>query len=514
LNVGIGIRHLWDFANDMLAGRDLGPAYYGYPSHGIQNTEASFSGAGLPTVYEMFANDGFSPYRAFGSGTGLVAFPSLERGQAVTVPPTRLDLVCAPAAAAVPFDYPVDPQITVTTEDTDCDPSPTGESGTAYYWTEEDDSAARGGKGIVLVPQESYTVDSWLWTDGFPPPLPPILCLSLEFDATQVAASALGIAGLQNNDVVCSHDAIDPIVEAAARGDEQGTFGMFFDGSDVGITRTIIDAMDIQEDVLRNGTGADRGTDEPMDVLLSFNIAHSIPPLGLVLQSDIVRFVAAENGSQTDGTFERFFDGSDIGLLAPGENIDALVFQEHPSVSADRGPVAGLGDLFFSTSGNLNVPGLQARDEDIVVCWGYDYVLLPTGDIESSCEEIELYFDGSAAGLAAESEDVDAFAFGPGRRTEAGRGLTFRGGLYLSTRGNFALEGVQGRNEDVFHCFPVNQPAERGIGPPLPINSCNSTAIVFDGSEYSLGSNNVYSIDLLDPCKEVVALRGGICDEQ
>jgi hypothetical protein len=299
---------------------------------------------------------------------------------------------------------------------------------------------------------------------------------------------------------------------------------MFFDGSDVGITRTIIDGMDIQQDF---DVSAERGKEEPMDVLLSFNIAHSIPPIGLVLQSDIIRFVAESNGAQTDGEFERFFDGSDIGLTAGGENVDAFVFE--PYFNLGQRKPTGIGNLYFSTSGNLNIPDepgttLQAKDEDIVVCWGYDFVLLPTGDIQSSCQGVELFFDGSEAGLNAESEDVDAFALGDLRTRGIGDAL------YLSTRGNFSITGVatcavddracaervpqvtvSGRNEDVFRCVPDFSQAARGGD--LPITGCLLVDIAFDGSDYNLGSNNVYSIDLLEPECIIDASRGRFCTE-
>jgi hypothetical protein len=321
-------------------------------------------------------------------------------------------------------------------------------------------------------------------------------CLSLELDATQTSGN-LGIAGLQNNDVVCGEGVLEePDIKPAARGDED-PFELFFDGSDVGITRTIIDGMDILEPLPPTG---DRGQDEqPADILFSFNQAHSLPPIGLVLQSDIVRFRAGANGSDTAGQFERFFDGSDVGLAAAGEDIDAFVFERYAFGAERSTEEQAIGDLYFSTSGNLNIPGISASDEDIVYCWGYRVTPQPGGDIASSCELMGLWFDGSEAGLDNASEDVDAFAMGPHRS----RGDLINRDLYLSTRGNFSIEGVNGRNEDVLACYPDFQ--------GLPIGGCDTVHIAFDGSDYGLRSNNVYSIDVLQAPPETCGSRGVLC---
>jgi hypothetical protein len=505
-SVLIAIRHLWDFAVETVGPvRDTGPALSTIPDFSYYEFEEDFLFSDLPDYYEAFANDGNPYYWPLGSGVTL-GIEQATRGLSVQVPPTRIHYVCAPRAAADPFFYGVTPTLFVAGEDVNCSFDETGDSGVAYYWQDEGGAAERVSAGIELSPQESYTVDSWLWSEGFSPPQPE-LCLTLELDATQTSGN-LGIPNLQNNDVVCGEDVLEqPNGTDFARGDDD-PFELFFDGSDVGITRTIIDGMDIlqPQSPPQNGDFARGNEEEPLDVLLSFNQSHSIPPIGLVLQSDIVRFVAEENGPNTAGSFERFFDGSDIGLQSGGENIDAFRFEEYGPASA-RGNGLAIGNLYFSTSGNLNIPGLAARDEDIVVCVGYYFSLLPTGDIESTCQEVLLFFDGSEAGLANASEDVDAFTFGIGDPFE--RGLAIDLALYLSTYGNFNVNDVNGRNEDVFVCHADVIPADRGGG--FPITGCDAVAIVFDGSDHGLGSNNVYSIDLLEPVPVPCADRGNPC---
>jgi hypothetical protein len=472
-SVDIGIRYLWDLAVDTFTGTDAGPQIL--PAFDFVPQDNEISDSSPPDFYDVRENE---------SGTSAYALSGTVNGPAALQPtdPTRFDFVCAQAAFFVPFDYTVAGH-TITSLDVDCSENATGDSGVAYYWTEDENSAARGTDGITIPAGGSHSVNQSIYTY---PLEQPELCLSLELDATQTNGN-LGIPNLQNNDVVCGEDVLEePNGSEFARGDED-PFELFFDGSDVGITRTIIDGMDILEPLPPTG---DRGQDEqPADILFSFNQAHSLPPIGLVLQSDIVRFVASENGPQTGGSFERFFDGSDIGLQSGGENIDAFLFEEYGLGAARGNP--GLGNLYFSTSGNLNIPGVTARDEDIVVCVGYDFTLLPTGDIDSTCQDILRFFDGSEAGLANANEDVDAFTFGiPLLRGVANQAL------YLSTYGNFNVNDENGRNEDVFACYVTIDPANRG---GFPITSCDAVAIVFDGSDYGLGSNNVYSIDLLQP---------------
>jgi hypothetical protein len=488
----IGIRYLWDHAVNTFQGLDAGPVFAGLPALDFYLSEVSLQDGDLPDEYWMLPDLGNGEYFTIASG--------LVDPAGSSTPPYRIDYVCAPAAAAADFIYDLEGLFLVG-EDTDCSPDPTGDAAVAYYWGQPPPDATRGTDTIFLEPGESFTAGASL-SSFFGEASDPTLCLTLELDATQVAAQALGIPGLQNNDVACSETAIDSDAEPTlSRGNGPDPFELLFDGSDVGITRTIIDGLDIQEELSLPAVQRGEPSEEPSDILLSFSVAHSIPPIGLVLQADIVRFVAEQNGPDTAGQFERFFDGSDIGLESAGEDIDAFVFK--PYSFAERGKVALLGDLFFSTKGNLNIPGLQARDEDIVVCWGYGFELQATGDIESSCEEIELFFDGSEAGLANASEDVDAFAFLIPSITAA-RGNGFYPDIYLSTRGNFNVNDVTGRNEDVFRCTPaLEDMAGRGI--PLPISNCENVEVVFDGSQFGLGTNNVFSIDLLappisDPC--------------
>ncbi len=86
-------------------------------------------------------------------------------------------------------------------------------------------------------------------------------------------------------------------------------FAMYFDGSDVGVGGFAISAFAIVD------------SDE---ILMSFSASGSVPGIGTVDDSDIVKFTATSLGDVTAGSFDLYFDGSDVGLTRSGEDIDAL----------------------------------------------------------------------------------------------------------------------------------------------------------------------------------------------
>jgi hypothetical protein len=217
------------------------------------------------------------------------------------------------------------------------------------------------------------------------------------------------------------------------------SFSLYFDGSDVGLTAFRLDAFTVLS---------------PSEVLMSFTGAGSIPDIsGTVDDSDIVRFTGTL-GSQTSGAFDLYFDASDVWLTRDGEDVDAV----------ERLPN---GHLLISTAAGFNVNGLTGYDEDIVE-------FTPTSLGPSTAGTWALYFRGREVALDRSSEDVDALAV-----TE--------GDIYLSTTGDFNLDGFSGADEDVFVC---NSPTT-GTD-----TSCSFFTLFFDGSDYGLGDNDLFAIDL------------------
>lgn len=189
-----------------------------------------------------------------------------------------------------------------------------------------------------------------------------------------------------------------------------GLWAMFFDGSDVGMGSTDIDAFDL----LSDGS-----------MLLSFDSAtFSVPGLGTVEDRDVIKFVPTSTGNTTAGTFEWFFDGSDVGLTTSSEDLDAVHYTSD-------------GKLILSTAGAFGVTGVSGADEDLLI-------FTPTSLGSTTSGSFAMHFDGSDVGLSnTQTEDVN------GTWTDAATG-----DVYLTTLGAFSVTGVSGDGADIFICTP------------------------------------------------------------
>lgn len=188
---------------------------------------------------------------------------------------------------------------------------------------------------------------------------------------------------------------------------------LLFDGSDVQIAKTDIDALYLWYE---------------NDILLSFDRSVKFPTLGWVDDSDIVRFSPTSLGEQTAGTWTLFFDGSDVGLTTNGEDIDGISFSP-------------TGELLITTLGTAKVNGttLKALDEDILAftstSWGSE-----------TSGSWRLYFDGSEVMLNnSGSEDLNGISMDDAQ-----------GMLFLTTKGNFQARSqnqLTGDADDIFVCY-------------------------------------------------------------
>ncbi len=186
------------------------------------------------------------------------------------------------------------------------------------------------------------------------------------------------------------------------------SWSKYFDASDVGLWWNDLHAFDLLDDG---------------SILMSFKTRRTIAGLGEVDDSNIVRFIPTALGENTSGSFEFYFDGSDVGLTNGDEDIDAL------SRLAD-------GRLLISTSGNFRVPGISGRDEDLI--------LFEPDSLGTNTEgDWERYFDGSDVGLRSNREDVNGAWRDPANSE-----------LYLTTKGQFTVNGLSGTGADIFICTP------------------------------------------------------------
>jgi len=164
----------------------------------------------------------------------------------------------------------------------------------------------------------------------------------------------------------------------------RGSFSMFFDGSDVGLTSSSEDIDAIA--LLYNG-----------DMVLS-TIGTAYVSGATARDEDMLRFRKMQYGNNTRGSWSLYLDGSDIGLTTYAEDIWAA------GVASDN-------QIQLSTYGNYNVSSsgtsLQGDSDDIIRCRG-------TLGNNTSCR-LDLGWNGDNRGFG--NEQVDGYSVGPAPRT-------------------------------------------------------------------------------------------------
>ena len=196
-----------------------------------------------------------------------------------------------------------------------------------------------------------------------------------------------------------------------------GTWSMYFDGSDVGLSGSAenIDAVSVLADgrVLVSTTGA-------------------VSVSGVSGQDeDLLAFTPTALGSRTSGSWSMYFDGSDVGLSTNnGEDVNAIYVREG----------SGNPTLFLSTTGNFAVTGASGANEDAVA-----FAPTSLGGNTAGTFGPGLAFDGSVYGLAA--FNVDGIYLAPASSAvQATAQATVRadgGGAVVSAVGSMAQMPVQ-----------------------------------------------------------------------
>jgi hypothetical protein len=187
--------------------------------------------------------------------------------------------------------------------------------------------------------------------------------------------------------------------------DPAGGWSMFFDGSDVGITKNV-SAFELQADG---------------SILLSLGAAQAVTGVGNVAAHDVLRFVPTATGPTTAGSFQMWVDGSNVGLTTSAERIDAL------GLAAD-------GRLAISTFGAVAVAGpggatLKAANEDALA-------------FNRANATWATFFDPtSVPGMAA--ENVNALWVNP-----------TTGEVYIALAAGFNFGGVAGDAKDIVKLTP------------------------------------------------------------
>lgn len=218
------------------------------------------------------------------------------------------------------------------------------------------------------------------------------------------------------------------------------SWSIYFDGSDVGLSGADLSAFDrVNADTL----------------LMSFMQPVTIAGPGKVDDSDIVRFDATSLGNNTAGAFSLYFDGSDVGLTNPSEDIDTL----------DLLPD---GRLIVSTAGAYAVSGAQGKGDDLL-----SFSPATLGATTSGMWA--LYFDGSDVGIKP-ATNVD------------GVSVAANGVIFLSTAKDFSPAGQAIGDEDVLGCTPVT------LGATTVCNFASNP--YFDGSAWGLAADDIDAIHI------------------
>lgn len=216
-----------------------------------------------------------------------------------------------------------------------------------------------------------------------------------------------------------------------------GGWSLFFDGSDVGLSRNNVDGFHLRPD----------GT-------LLISLAKPFQPAGMPKfdDSDILHFAPQSLGENTSGVFALHFDGSDVGLTTNAENIGGLV--ELPD-----------GRLLITTFGNAAVPGVKAKDEDLLL-----FSPASLGAETETSGTWSLYFKGTSVGLSTKHEDI--------------RGIAIRGDshLHLTMLGDFQAGETAGNAADVLLCSLTTTGQQTACAPP---------SIVWDGHANGLDDHNI-----------------------
>ena len=213
---------------------------------------------------------------------------------------------------------------------------------------------------------------------------------------------------------------------------ENGTIGgVTADDADIlhhdgGVVSKYFDYSDV------NGPNADVNSFEIMpdgSILISFvateNIAGLIggPNGDEVRDEDMVRFIPATLGEDTTGTWEFYFDGSDVGLGDSGhKDIDAIGYDE----------VTDTLHLSFQGPWDLG-GGFLGKDEDIV-----EFTATSLGATTAGSFTMLLDGNHSNVKLGSFGEDIDAYHY---------RDFGF---LTVSTTGDFRVpRGQRGQDNDL-----------------------------------------------------------------
>ncbi len=181
-----------------------------------------------------------------------------------------------------------------------------------------------------------------------------------------VASSIPDVGAIDDSDIVL-------FTPSSLGNNTSGTFSMYFDGSDVGLTTNGEDIDAIYE----TSSG---------DLFISTKNRFSVPGVS-GLDEDLIRFTPTSFGSNTAGSWSVAFDGSDVGLSnTSGEDVNGVWHDE------------AINSVYLTTAGSFSVSGASGDWSDIIECASASL------GSSTSCN-FSLFWDGSANGFSGELVD-------------------------------------------------------------------------------------------------------------
>jgi hypothetical protein len=191
-------------------------------------------------------------------------------------------------------------------------------------------------------------------------------------------ASTVNLPGLGS---VGSSDVVQFVADQS--GDfSAGTFSIYFDGSQVGLSSSSTDNV-VAIDLLDNGNLLLSTAGE---VVVTAEDGSTLP----ARREDILEFTPTSLSPQTTGSWTLYLDGSDVGLSFSTESIDGI-------------SVGPNGELFLSTAGSFFVDGFGGDNEDIV-----EFTPQQLGDDSSGSFGWPLFFNGNQVEPTLLFENINA----------------------------------------------------------------------------------------------------------
>lgn len=200
-------------------------------------------------------------------------------------------------------------------------------------------------------------------------------------------------------------------------------WSMYFDGSDYELEQGKHDIEAFSLPI------SDTLISDTREIYISFyQNKVMVDGLGMVLGQDVTKFTEDELGY----SYERFFDGSDVGLSTVGEKIDGLEVFPFDEIVEECAAI-----LFISTLGAYSIPAKFTDGAGKLTGDGSDVLIFCATNVGADTAGFWFgeFFDGQEEGMPKNYLDSLAFLFE---------------GIGFTTPGAFAVDAAFGGHSEVY----------------------------------------------------------------